>query len=117
MTPGAPHDTPTAAELVEAVREFIEGDLMTELDGRLHFLCRVSANALAMVERELRLGDVQAAEHAERLADLGFADDAELAAAIRRGELDDRADEVVAAVRAAVLAKLRVANPRYIGEA
>jgi len=114
----APHDTPTAVELVEAVREFIEGELMVELGGgRLGFLCRVSANALAMVERELVMGDEQAAEHAQRLAALDMFDDAALAAAIRRGDFDDRMDEVVAAIRASVIDKLRVANPGYADEA
>lgn len=114
MTGGAPHDPPTAAELVEAVREFVEGELMAGLDGRLHFLCRVAANALSMVERELLFGDEQAVAHRDRLAGLGVDDDSELAAAIRRGDLDDRMDEVVAAVRASVIDKLRVANPRYL---
>ena len=115
MTHGTPHDTPTAAELVEAVREFVEGDLMEALDGRLQFLCRVSSNALGMVESELELGAGQAVEHARRLAQLGVVDEAELAAAIRRGDFDDRIDDVTAAVRASVVDKLRVANPRYLG--
>jgi Arc/MetJ family transcription regulator len=42
------------------------------------------------------------------------ADDAELAAAIRRGDLDDRYAEVAAAVRATVRDKLLVANPKYL---
>ena len=66
-----------------------------------------------MVERELVAGPAQAAAHAERLAVLGFADDASLAAAIRRGELDDRWSEVKDAVSATVADKLAVANPSY----
>ena len=38
---------------------------------------------------------------------------AELAAAIRNGDLDDRFNEVVELVRASVLDKLAVANPSY----
>jgi hypothetical protein len=30
----APHDAPTAAQLVEAVREFLEGDVMAVTAGR-----------------------------------------------------------------------------------
>ena len=52
--------------------------------------------------------------HAERLATLGVADDAELAAAIRSGALDDRLDDVRAVVWAGVRAKLAVANPDYL---
>jgi hypothetical protein len=44
---------------------------------------------------------------------LGMKDDAELAAAIRNGDLDDRFNEVVELVRASVLDKLAVANPSY----
>ncbi|MEZ5258335.1 MAG: DUF6285 domain-containing protein [Ilumatobacteraceae bacterium] len=66
-----------------------------------------------MVERELELGPDQAAAHAARLAQLGVADDAELAAAIRDGRLDDRIDEVRALVKASVDDKLAVANPKY----
>ncbi len=46
----APHDAPTAAELVEAVREWIERDLMTSGDPRTKFQARVAVNALAIVD-------------------------------------------------------------------
>ncbi len=108
------HDAPSAAQLVEAVREWLERDVMASTHGRLQFHTRVAVNVLAMVERELALGAQQEAEHAERLARLGCADDAELAARIRAGELDDRLTEVRELVWADVRAKLAVANPRYL---
>ena len=110
-----PHDVPDLAGLVEAVREFLEGDVAAATAGRVHFHARVATNVLRMVERELALGPAQAASHAERLAALGFADDAELCAAIRRGDLDDRWAEVRTAVAASVADKLAVANPTYAG--
>jgi hypothetical protein len=110
---GGPHDAPTAVELVEAVREFLERDVMAATEGRIRFHARVAARALAIVERELATADALAAAHAGRLAALGFASDAELAAAIRSGACDDRWDEVAAAVRATVADKLAVANPDY----
>jgi hypothetical protein len=110
----APHDRPTAAETVEALREFLENDVMTATEGRVQFHTRVAINSLRQLERELALGPAQAAAHAERLAALGYADDASLATAIRAGECDDRWDEVVATVHASVLDKLAVANPAYI---
>ena len=109
----APHDAPSAAELVEAVREFLERDVMEATEGRVRFHARVAARALAIVERELASTDRMAAAHAERLASLGFPSEAELAAAIRSGASDDRWDEVAAAVRATVADKLAVANPDY----
>jgi hypothetical protein len=70
---------------------------------------------LRVVERELALGPAQAAAHAEVLARLGVADQAELARAIRYGRLGHRRSEVVATVRDTVRAKLEVANPAYMG--
>ena len=110
------HDAPTMAELVAAVREFLEGDVMGATEGRVQFHTRVAANVLGMVERELALGVAQAAEHATALRRLGVADEAELAGAIRAGDLDARRDEVIAVVRETVRAKLEVANPRYLTE-
>jgi hypothetical protein len=108
-----PHDVPTAAELVEAVREFLERDVMTATEGRVQFHTRVAINVLKMVEREIALGADQSAAHAARLASLGVSSERELSDAIASGALDGRLDEVVAVVRATVADKLSVANPRY----
>jgi aminoglycoside phosphotransferase (APT) family kinase protein len=108
-----PHDRPTAAELAEAVREWVDGDVAAATTGRVRFHARVASKVLAMIERELRLGPSHAAAHATRLARLGYPDDAALAAAIRAGDLDDRADEVLAACWEAAIDKLEVANPGY----
>ncbi len=107
------HDAPTAAQLVEAVREFLEGDVMATAEGRVRFHARVAGRVLAQVERELAVGSGPARAHAARLASLGCASDADLAAAIRSGALDDRTGEATTVVRAAVDAKLAVANPTY----
>jgi hypothetical protein len=40
--------------------------------------------------------------------------DTELADAIRKGSMDSKIDDVVAAVRASVVDKLLVANPTYM---
>ena len=109
-----PHDAPSAAQLVEAVREWLERDVLAATDGRLRFHTRVAINMLSMVEREMELGSAMAAAHRRRLDRLGVADDAELAMRIRRGDLDDRLDDVRDALRAAVTDKLRVANPTYL---
>ena len=111
----APHDAPDAASLVEAVREFLERDVLAATTGRVHFHTRVAMNVLAMVERELAGGAEQERRHTVGLGRLGFASDAELAAAIRSGALDHRIGEVAAFVRDTVRAKLAVANPRHVG--
>ena len=110
---GAPHDVPSLPELVAAVREFLERDVLATASGRTKFHTLVAVNVLGMVERELVLGPAQAADHARLLAALGFASDAELAAAIRSGALDDRFEELRTALLPTVQAKLAVANPAY----
>ena len=108
------HDVPTAAELVEATREFLEKDVMAATEGRVNFHARVAVNVLNMVQRELEMGVAQADAHATRLASLGVASENELSEAIASGALDDRLPEVVAVVRATVRDKLAVANPKYL---
>jgi len=113
-------DRPTAAELIEAVREFLESDVMRATERRTSFHARVAVNALGIVERELLLGPATDAPVLERIATLLGHDGApralvaELAAQIRDGSLDDRHGEVVAVVVDLVRAKLAVANPRYL---
>jgi hypothetical protein len=110
---------PTAAELVAAVADFLDNDVRaaTRPDGRLadagqvNFHARVAANVLRTVERELL--DESAGEVAEALANIGFADEAQLAAAIRAGELDDRSGDVLACLRTLVRHRLAVAHPGY----
>lgn len=105
---------PSAAELVDAVRRFLTDDVLAATSGRTGFHVRVAANALATVERELGLQDTLVSNRRARLADLGFASERQLAAAIRSGQVDDRIDEVTAAVYESVLDRLSVNNPRWI---
>jgi hypothetical protein len=88
---------PTTAELIQAVREFLADEVMPATEGRLQFHARVAANVLAQVERELAIGPPS-----------DPATDAELCAAIRNGE------DVYDAVRASVVRKLRISNPRHL---
>ena len=115
-------DRPTAAELVEAVREFLEHDVMP-IEGRVGFHGRVARNVLAILERELAAGEALDAAERARIVDLLGVEagsletvdmERELARRIRDGSLDDRRDEVVAAVRETVMGKLSVSNPAYI---
>ena len=97
---------PTAAELVAAVADFLDSDVRSATEGQVAFHARVAANVLRTVERELT--DDRAAPDL-----LGYADEAVLAAAIRAGELDDRAGEVLPCLRAVVRHRLAVAHPGY----
>jgi hypothetical protein len=105
------HGRPTAAELVAAAAEFLETDVRAATGGQVNFHARVAANALRIVERELL--DEGDEESSAALAGLGFADEEQLAAAIRAGELDARADDVTACLRTLVRRRLAVAHPGY----
>lgn len=105
------HYKPTAAELVAAVAEFLEGEVRTETTGAVNFHARVAANVLRIVERELAATGED--EPRAELAALGFDEEAALAAAIRAGDFDGRGAEVLPALRALVRHRLDVAHPGY----
>jgi Domain of unknown function (DUF6285) len=105
---------PLAAELIAAVAEFLANDVRGATDGQVNFHARVAANALRIVEREL-LDDSEAQSRAA-LAGLGFADEEQLATAIRAGDMDGHADQVIGCLRVLVRRRLAVAHPGYDSE-
>jgi hypothetical protein len=102
---------PTAAELVAVVADFLDNEVRAAIEGPVNFHARVAANVLRIVERELL--DQSAEDVTAALADLGFPHEAALAAAIRAGDVDDRPDDVLAALRTIVRRRLDVAHPDY----
>ena len=102
---------PTAAELVAAVAEFLDGEVRPATTGAVNFHTLVAANALRIVERELR--DSGGEGPLAALAALGYADEDALAAAIRAGELDGRDTDVMNCLRALVRHRLAIAHPGY----
>lgn len=109
-----PHDRPTAAELIESVREWLERDVAPVVEGRLAFHTRVAMNSLDIVMRELSTGSDMQQRHASALASLGSATDADLSARIRNGEFDGNLAAVLDALSPVIDDKVRVANPRYM---
>jgi hypothetical protein len=124
------NDRPSAAELVEAVRLFLERELLpTIADQRLKFQALVAANVLSIAGRELAGEEAQLAEEREALRPFVGDEPAaagpraavramneRLCARIRAGELDQRAGELRALLRRQVVRKLEVANPRCLQE-
>lgn len=106
------HGRPTAAELIAAVADFLDGDVRDATTGQVNFHARVAANALRMVQREL-LGADGAGEVVAALQRMGYPDEAHLAAAIRRGDVDGRADELSDCLRTLVSHRLAAAHPGY----
>ncbi len=115
----SPFGRPSAAELVEAVREYLE---QSEREGTAaqgsgpgaRFTARVARNVLSIVERELQWGPFLAHSHLLRLKAFGFDDDRSLAAAIRSGECDAEWTAVGQALAGAAHDQLLVANPSYL---
>ena len=113
----SPFGRPTAAELVEAVREYVEGNVMEKSEGGARFQARIARNVLAVVERELQLGPALARDHRDRVRELGFDGDRALAVAIRSGACDSGWTAVGTALAMSARDQLLVANPSYLPEA
>jgi hypothetical protein len=95
-------DRPNALELIEAVTEFLAGEVLpTATDHRQKFRTLVALNALGIAYRELQSGEELLSE--EQLA--------ELARRIRAGEVDDG---TLPLLKEHVAAKLRISNPGYL---
>ena len=92
------HDRPTPAELAEAAREFLEGEILPTLtDHRLRFRALVAINGLGILQRELEM-DAPGGPEAE-----------DLVRRIRAGD-----PPPLDVLKEHVAAKLRIANPRYL---
>ena len=126
-------DRPGVCELLDAVRAFLEEEVVPALEGPRQFHARVAANVLSIVGRELAGEEASLLAEWQRMARLtGGASEppprlealraavregaAALAERIRRGDADAGPfrDSVRAHVRATVEDKLRVANPRFV---
>jgi hypothetical protein len=115
------YDSPTLAELIAVVRDFLESQAMPKLEGRTAFHARVAANALAIVERQLALAPEAESAERERLRALLGRDgelaelNRELCARIRSGQLGLHTPGLALHLRETTLAKLAVDQPKYSG--
>ncbi len=115
-------DRPSVSELLEAVRDFLMREALPGLDDVPAFHARVAANVLGIIERELALGPAADQAERQRLAALLDRDDplealnAELCRGIRAGDFDQHPDALLAHLRAMVIDKLRISNPRYLAD-
>ena len=122
-------DQPSAGELAEAVREFLEEEILPDLDDpRTRFRTRVAMNALSVLERELEQEENLLREELARLAALLGENPAppdsleklrervielnrDLARSIRQGE---GPEGTLDHLKQTVADKLKVASPRYL---
>ncbi|MBV9513206.1 MAG: nuclear transport factor 2 family protein [Mycobacteriaceae bacterium] len=102
---------PTAAELVDAVAEFLDVDVRGATGGQVNFHARVAANVLRIVERELETERPSTPERGS--SERPSTPEQDLISAIRGGDFDDRDDDVISALRSLVYHRLEVAHPGY----
>ena len=96
-------DRPTALELLEAVNEFLAGEVLPLMDDhRMKFRTLVALNALGIAYRELAAGPDEGSSE-EELRDL--------ARRIRAGGVPA---DALTVLKEHVAAKLRISNPRYL---
>lgn len=125
-------DRPTCDELLKAVEQFLDQEIVPNVEGSRGFHARVAANVIRIVRRELEAEDAQLTMEwdgldallgpAERPHDRGGLREAirsrttDLCERIRAGDADRGpfADDVVAHVRETVRAKLAVSNPGWL---
>jgi len=112
---------PTAAELTEAVRRFLDEQAAPRLEGRDAFLAKVAANALAAVERELEQAPAAEAAARQRLAALLGHDGSfeslnlELCEKLESGDFDLATPGVLAHLKASTIDQVKIDQPGYSG--
>jgi Domain of unknown function (DUF6285) len=125
-------DRPEAPELLEALAEYLFGEVRQAVPREERFRVLVAANLCAVLAREWRAGEAPlrqdlelfasvlgeeptAATDADRLGDAVREAEQHLAEALRSGAMDDRLGEVAEQLRPHVRRKLDVARPGYDG--
>lgn len=112
---------PTALELLDAIKTFLERDVKPELQSHTAFNMMVALKSLDIVQRELELGPGFAHAERVRLADIlgrdgDLADlNAELAANLRTGTLGLDDPKVKAHLVETTKAKVQIDQPKYSG--
>jgi Domain of unknown function (DUF6285) len=116
------HDGPSAKELIEAVKNFIDKSAAPQLTGHAAFHARVASNALATVLRELEIRPTAEAEEKARLEKLlGTTGEsanqlnALLCEAIRSGRMDLSTKGLLPHLKSTTIAQLSVDQPGYSG--
>lgn len=116
------HDAPSAKELVEAVKSFIDNTAMTQLTGHAAFHARVASNALATVLREMEQRPAAEARERERLQALLCSDETDvgvlnrtLCEEIRAGRVDLTTPSLLTHLKSTTIDQLSVDQPGYSG--
>ena len=117
------HNQPSVAELVQAVKNFIDETAAPNLEGHAAFHARVASNTLATVLRDLEARLKNETDETARLLTL-LGDDTgaslddmnrQLSANIQSGEMDITTPGLLAHLKATTIAQIEVDQPNYSG--
>ncbi len=112
-------DRPSAAELLEAVEEFLRNQAMPALEGHLSFNARVAANVVSAVRREIeQQPQIEADQHARLVELLGHEGELlelnrELCLIIRDGKASMDDPNIIDHLKRYAIESLGVDNSRY----
>ena len=115
------HDAPSPAELVEAVKKFIDEAAAPQLTGHAAFHARVASNALATVLRDLEArqrNDTAEQAGLTKLLDRDCELDnliPELCKKIQAGEMTVDTPGLLAHLKQTAIAQVKVDQPKYSG--
>jgi hypothetical protein len=116
------HNSPSTEELIASVMTFLTEVAVPQLTGHAQFHARVSANALALVARDLAARTRQESDSIARYQALLKSDESELSVLeqslcehIRSNAFDVKTPGLLDALRAIASAQLRVDQPTYSG--
>ncbi|MFV3411191.1 DUF6285 domain-containing protein [Pseudomonas sp. NY15436] len=114
------HDLPRAADLLMMARTSLLEELLPHLPSAQHYTALMIANAMAIASREQQAGTaLDQARHTllDQVAldaDRAPANSSELCESLRSGHLDWQLTHLSKALRDDVVARLQVANPKYL---
>jgi len=112
-------DAPRGPQILDAVAALLRDVLLPQLQGHAAFQARVAANAVDLVAREMRLGAAAEGASLQRLRALLGHDgtpaalEAQLAAAIADGRLNESTPGLLEHLWAITLDKLAIDQPSY----
>jgi Domain of unknown function (DUF6285) len=116
------HESPSSPELLRAVLTFLTDVATPQLSGHAQFHARVSANALALVLRELESREGQDARAKSLYGALLGTENSDLATmeadlcqAIRDGDIDLSSTNLLESLREVAVGQLTIDQPSYSG--
>ncbi|MEM6411904.1 MAG: DUF6285 domain-containing protein [Pseudomonadota bacterium] len=117
------HKHPSLAELVDAVKAFVDDTAAPNLTGHAAFHARVASNVLATIQRELYQGPTAEEDEKARLLLLTKATETEsldtlnrsLCRSIRVGEMTPATPGLIDHLKSTAIAQLNIDQPRYSG--